>query len=320
MPAVWETYKNYVIESEEDIPEKYRKEIEERLNAEESSIQADFPKIISGKKGKTISEEKDIGEIFSDGQELYFGHGTCGGEEVINSIFEIGLKTINPEDAKFYGNTLRGLDSTTIEFGEGTDSLFSEQKDLLNNWPHKGSKDVVIVSIPRKYVLRNKEVGLADLYEPYYVGSKEKGYRLRPEFVKGVYNSDSHSFTLNDNFYQNLEPEEQNKLFEEIKQQYIKSYAEYSNLSPKEVKKPLPLNENELEQLMIEWYKNQLERFRMDKIFEPQKLDKELHEMANGSRISDFNDTIGSIREDAQQEMEEDKENTDEGWLLDGWE
>lgn len=320
MPNIFAMFKDYVIESEEDIPENYRKEIEERLNTEESSIQGDFSKIISGKKGKTISEERKIGEIFSDGQELYFGHGTSGGEEVINSIFEIGLKTVNPEAITAYSNTLRGLDSTTIAFGEGEDSLFSEQKDLLDNWTHKASNNIVIVAIPKKYALRNTEVRLADLYESYYVGSKEEGYRLRPEFIKGVYNSDSHSFTLNDNFYQNLEPEQQNKLFEEIKQKYIKLYAEHSMVSPEKVKSSLPLNETEIEQVSIEWYKKQLERFRRDKTFETQMLNTELHKMSDGARISDFNDTTHSIKDDVQQKMEEDKENTDEGWLLDVWE
>ena len=49
-------------------------------------------------------------------------------------------------------------------------------------------------------------------------------------------------------------------------------------------------------------------------------LDTELYNISAESRISDFNDTTYSIRNDAQREMEEDKENTDEGWKLDDWE
>lgn len=186
MPNIFAMFKNYVIESENDIPQKYREEIEKRLSSEEHTEQTETPEIISGKRGKVVSEESKIEDIFKSEQDVYFGHGTSGGEEVISSILENGLMTVNPEAIKAYGNTLRGLDSTTIVFGEGTDSLFNEQKYLLDNWPHKGSKDVVIVSIPRKYALRNTEVGLADLYEPFYTGSIEEGYKLRPEFIKGI--------------------------------------------------------------------------------------------------------------------------------------
>lgn len=320
MPNIFAMFKNYVIESENDIPQKYREEIEKRLSSEEHTEQTETPEIISGKRGKVVSEESKIEDIFKSEQDVYFGHGTSGGEEVISSILENGLMTVNPEAIKAYGNTLRGLDSTTIVFGEGTDSLFNEQKYLLDNWPHKGSKDVVIVSIPRKYALRNTEVGLADLYEPFYTGSIEEGYKLRPEFIKGIYNADSHAFTPNDNFYQNLEPEQQKKLFDTIRQQYIRLYAEHSTVSPEAVKKPLSLNETELEQVTIEWYKIQLERLRRDKTFQPDMLDADLHEIAGETLMSDFSDTTRSIRDDAQQELEEDRDNSEEGWSLDDWE
>lgn len=320
MPNIFAMFKDYVIENENDIPQKYREEIEKRLSSGGHTEQTETLEIISGKRGKVVSEESKIEDMFKSEQDFYFGHGTSGGEEVISSILENGLMTVNPEAINAYGNTLRGLDSTTIVFGEGTDSLFKEKKDLLDNWPHKGSKDVVIVSIPRKYALRNTEVGLADLYEPFYAGSIEEGYKLRPEFIKGIYNADSHAFKPNDNFYQNLEPEQQKKLFDTIKQQYISLYAEHSIVSPEAVKKPLPLNETELEHVTIEWYKIQLERLRRDKTFQPDMLDADLHEIAGETLMSDFSDTTRSIRDDAQQELEEDRDNSEEGWSLDDWE
>ena len=320
MPNIFAMFKDYVIESENDIPQKYREEIEKRLNSEKYTEPTETLEIISGKRGNIVSEESKIEDVFKSEQDFYFGHGTAGGEQVISSILESGLMTVNPEAIQAYVNTLRGLDSTTIVFGEGSNSLFNEQKNLLDNWPHKGSKDIVIISIPRKYVLRNTEVGLVDLYEPFYTGSIEEGYKLRPEFIKGIYNADSHSFTLNDNFYQNLNPEQQKKLFDTIKQQYIRLYAEHSIVSPKAVKKTLPLNETELEQVTIEWYKIQLERLRRDKTFQPDMLDSNLHEIASETLMSDFNNTTRSIRNDAQQELKEDRNNSEEGWFLDDWE
>ena len=320
MPNIFEMFKDYVIESEDDIPQKYKEEIEKRLNLEYHTEHSEPAKIISGKRGKTILEESKIEDIFQSNHDFYLGHGTSGGEEVISSILENGLMTVNPEAIKAYGNTLRGLDSTTIAFGEGTESLFSEQRNLLDNWPHKDSKNVVIVSIPKKYALRNTEVGLADLYEPFYIGSIEEGYKLRPEFIKGIYNADSHAFTPNDNFYQNLKPEQQKELFDSIRQKYIELYAEHSIISPETVKKPLPLNETEIEQVTIEWYKVQLERLRRDKTFQPDMLDEDLQEITSETLMSDFDNATRAIREDAQQELEDDKDNSEEGWSLDDWE
>lgn len=320
MPNIFEMFKDYVIESEDDIPQKYKEEIEKRLNLEYHTEHSEPAKIISGKRGKTILEESKIEDIFQSNHDFYLGHGTSGGEEVISSILENGLMTVNPEAIKAYSNTLRGLDSTTIAFGEGTESLFSEQRNLLDNWPHKDSKNVVIVSIPKKYALRNTEVGLADLYEPFYIGSIEEGYKLRPEFIKGIYNADSHAFTPNDNFYQNLKPEQQKELFDSIRQKYIELYAEHSIISPETVKKPLPLNETEIEQVTIEWYKVQLERLRRDKTFQPDMLDEDLQEITSETLMSDFDNATRAIREDAQQELEDDKDNSEEGWSLDDWE
>lgn len=320
MPSILEMFKNYVIESENDIPQKYRKEVEKRLNFNEYIEQAKTDEITSGKREKRILEEKQIEDMFKSEEDFYFGHGTSGGEEVISSILENGLMTVNPESIKAYSNTLRGLDSTTIGFGKGTDSLFSKQKNLLDNWPHKGSKNVIIVSIPEKYVLRNTEVGLTDLYEPFYIGSKENGYKLRPEFIKGIYNAESHAFTPNGNFYQKLESEQQKKLFDTIKQQYIRLFSEYSTISPEAVKMPLPLNKNELEQVTIEWYKVQLERLRKDKTFQSETLIANLHEIAGETLMSDFNKTTHSIRNEVQKELEKDKDNSEEGWTLDDWE
>ena len=322
MPSIFAMFKDYVIESENDVSQEYREEIEKRLSSREHIEKIETPEIIPGKRDTVVTEESKIKDVFQSKQNFYFGHGTPGGEEVINSILENGLEVKDPEKDRGYMCTLSGLDSTTILLGEGTDSLFSEQKNLLDNWPHKCSKDIVIISIPSKYVLRPIEVGTSsDLYEPFYIGSKEKGYTLRPEFIKGIYNADSHTFTPNSNFYQNLEPEQQKNLFDTIRQQYIKLYAEHSKVSPKAVVKPLPLNETELEEVTIEWYKVQLERLRKDKTFQPNMLNANLHEIAGKTLMSDFSDTTHSIRETVQQEFElgEDIDDLKEGEDLDDW-
>ena len=51
---------------------------------------------------------------------------------------------------------------------------------------------------------------------------------------------------------------------EEIKRKYIKLFAKYSKVAPDSVDMPLPFDSDLLEELTIEWYKIQLERFRKD--------------------------------------------------------
>lgn len=328
MPNLHNQLKGYFIESEKDIPEKYMKKIEENLRSEKEEKQIYSEKTTSGKRGKVISKESEIREIFNNNNELYFGHGTPGGEDVVNSILEIGLKAKDPEIVRMYMDTLRGLSSTTFEWGEGRNAMFDKIKDELDNWPHKESDNIIIVSAPKEY--RLSRIAEGDPYEAFYIGNEEKGYYVRPEFIKGVYNSNTHSFTLNENFYRNLSEEKQLNLFKEVKQRFIKAYAKYAMCSPEEMKKSLPLNEIELEQASVEWYKVQLERLKMSKI-ENQEIEEDeeifdsdmvwldLEEFADNAKISDFEETTKMMNNDLQPEKEE-KENTEEGWSVeDDW-
>ena len=124
MPSVIIMFKNYEINSEEDIPIEYRAEIEEKINNEPEEIQLVASVQTAGKRGLVVSSTKDIGKEFSDESVYYFGHGTSGDETVLTSILETGLRTVNPEAFRAYGNTLRGLDSTTVVLGSGNDQLF----------------------------------------------------------------------------------------------------------------------------------------------------------------------------------------------------
>ncbi len=317
MSGLIDMFKNYVIENEEDVPAEYKEEIEKRLSATAQESQAEAPKVTPGKQGTVISDRAELEATFKDNQAFYLGHGTPSTEEVIISILNNGLKTINPESIRAYGNTLRGLDSTTIPFGKGTKTLFIEHEELLNNWPHKDSKNIVIISLPKEYVLRPAEIGtFADQYEAFYIGSNEEGFRLRPEFIKGIYNADTHSFIENENFYQNLDKETQKELFKDVRKGYIKSYAEHSAVSPTETYTILPLNEEELEQLTIEWYKVQLKRLREDRTFDEKDLDSDLQEMACNMTRSAFDGATHSIKDDARGDREE-LENTEKGWSID---
>ena len=58
--GIIEMFKDYVIESEDDIPQKYREEIEKRLSSGENTEQTEASIIISGKRGKVILEENKM--------------------------------------------------------------------------------------------------------------------------------------------------------------------------------------------------------------------------------------------------------------------
>lgn len=320
MPKIAEQIKDYFINSEEEVPKEYKEIIEEKLShSVEKEIISD--EYISGKRGKKISQETELQDFFKDKNKIYFGHGTSGGDEIVNSILEIGLKVKNSKKARETTNTLRGLSSTTIEWNQGTDKLFDEQKAVLDKWPHKGSDNIIIISAPKEYRLLTTDImGAGDPYEAFYVGSEQEGYRLRPEFIRGIYNANSHSITLNENFYENLPKEAQEKLFEEMKNRFIEAYAKYAMNAPKETNTALPLDEKGIEQASIEWYKAQLERLRKDieerETFDSDMVWKDIDEMSDDTRISDFDETTKSIKQDVQERKEE-KENENEGWSVD---
>ena len=161
-------------------------------------------------------------KLFSNVNNIYYGHG-IGSErqDVINSIFKNGLRCSHER-----------LYFTTVTFGEGSNRLFEEQKENMHNWKHKGSKQIIIASLPKKYNIINVPSG--PLYGKensafYNYFSQEEadklgiaqGYYLKPEFVSGVYDANTQTFTKNEKYYENLPLEEQNKLFNEVKKQYI---------------------------------------------------------------------------------------------------
>ena len=246
-------------ELEKEIPQEFLNEIKNDENYTEKPFPSEY---ITGKKGDNITDLSEIRDIFSDEDCFYAGHGTSDG--IVDSILNEGLYAKDPESARGYMDTLRGLDSTIVEFGEGNQNLFNEKQEKLNNWPHKDASKVVIIEIPKEYILFLARYCNGDEYEPFYVqNNDEKGYqglKLRPEFIRGIYDADTNSFIPNENFYKKLPKEEQERLLEEVKEQYIYRYAESVTLAPSESEYKLPLNEEELKKADLEWYRVQYKR------------------------------------------------------------
>ena len=240
-------YNNY-IDSEEEIPEEFMSHINDSVDITHTDT------ITPGILGeKTTSFRK----YFSNKSNYYFGHGTNASDDIIEKILAEGLAVIDPEAVKGYMDTLRGLDSTTIPFGPGNEELFEKHEELLNNWPHKDAKNIVIITLPSKYVLDPSSCKYGtDYFETYYTGNEETGYKLRPEFILGIYNANEKSMRINSNYYANLSEEKQKELFEEIEEKSVISYAYYGIEEPKKDKFT---NEINYKKSALLWYKNQFE-------------------------------------------------------------
>lgn len=167
-------------------------------------------------------EQKEIENKFAKEGNQYYAHGIGAYDEnVIKSIFENGLRCSHNE-----------LYWTVLEFGKGSDSLFREKEELMDNWEHKGSKHIMIASLPEVFHLLDvKGTALfqkrhAAFYNNISPEEARKlgiapGLYLKPEFIMGMYDAEKKDFLVNDKYYENLPEEEQKRVLDEVKQQYI---------------------------------------------------------------------------------------------------
>lgn len=201
-------------------------------------------------------DNKEIGNKFSNRSNSYLGHGIGEySKEKVESIFDNGLRCSHGQ-----------LSFTTISLGEGSENLFKENFELMNNWQHKDSKQIVIASIPTKFrlldIIGTPLYGKQDAAFYNQISQEEarrldisEGYYLKPEFIMGMYDADNNEFISNERYYENLKEEEQDKIFNEVKKQYIDilresgfSFSEYSELL-EEVNFENPLTQKEITQL-----------------------------------------------------------------------
>lgn len=170
----------------------------------------------------------DIEKKFANQANQYYAHGIGAyDEKVIKSIFENGLRCSHKE-----------LYWTVLELGKGSDTLFKEKEELMNKWEHKGSKHIVIVSLPEAFHIL--DVMGTPLYQKRHAAfynniSPEEasilgispGLYLKPEFIMGMYDAIKKDFIVNDRYYENLPEQEQKRVLDEMKQQYRET-IEYS--------------------------------------------------------------------------------------------
>ena len=163
----------------------------------------------------------DIKTIFNNSENMYYGHGIGNlSYDIVNSIMNNGLRCSH--GSLYY---------TSIALCMGnlvTDDVIN----LMNNWPHKSSTIIVIVSLPNKYnILESIGLGTYNCLNAafYYIPSKDmqEKYSLTnsnyvmPYFIKGYYDSVNNKFISNPKYYENLSLDEQTKIFELVKFNYI---------------------------------------------------------------------------------------------------
>ena len=166
-----------------------------------------------------------MANIFCDEDNFYFGHGTTGNDNTIKSILKTGLRCSH--DQMYF---------TTIEFGIGSKNGISNIKKKLDNWPHLAAKKIVIVSVPKNYILLNtgRFYGKGDNSFIKYISKEEslnldisEGKYVCPEFIKGYYDSDKNLFFENPKFYKKLSDEEIKKIFYSMKQKYLNAISDF---------------------------------------------------------------------------------------------
>ena len=128
--------------------------------------------------------------VLNNKNNAYYGHGTIGGDEIITSIFNNGIRCSHEQ-----------LYFTTVVLGVGRDTLFDDVRPTIDNWPHLGAKNIIIASMPLKYMINHSErEGAYYNYLTPEEASKKSvspGYYLMPEFVLGCYNSETKQFREN---------------------------------------------------------------------------------------------------------------------------
>ena len=141
---------------------------------------------------KKLEEYKDL---LTDPNYEYYMHGTCGSgtdvqgqarlqSRIISSIFKNGLRT---KDGNLY------FTSNCMGDGNCIKDEWDSVKDTMNNWPHMGSENIIIMRLPKKYLNHLVSDGYAERTEACCVdvdlGYDEPTKYVNPKFIVGCYHS-----------------------------------------------------------------------------------------------------------------------------------
>lgn len=173
-----------------------------------------------------------------------------------------------------------------------------------NNGFHRGS-NILIIEVPKKYELSDSKTD--DKFAGFYYQDKDGSMQVRPEFIRGVYSTQTNEFIENENYYMNLKKEDQERLFDDIIQNYAKILSSYGlNLKTAIGYLPQNISNEEFDKFNIDYYALELEK---EKKFEGKDIEESLNEIISGKNISEINKTTNNIRQSVERSQEIGKEN-----------
>lgn len=168
---------------------------------------------------------RNINEIFSNSQNIYYGHGTGlsgNGLNVVKLICDNGLRC-----------THKQLNYTTIALGFGG-NIDESVSDMLDNWPYANSKKIIIISVPAKYrIFESTKLHtqglehIAYCYNPLQDGG---GFHVIPEFIYGCYDADKKKFVKNPRYYEFLPKQEKDAVIKVVRTRYVDFLQESAGL------------------------------------------------------------------------------------------
>lgn len=152
-------------------------------------------------KVRTLQE---LSPILQDDGYVILGHGTGRSTDVvIPQILEQGLRVKNNN----LFDTAIGLDTSNL----------SNLQEKLDNWPHFDSNKIVLIRLPMEYItsMNLDDTGGSKFRAFYNEVIQEDGkvqFYLDSKFIVGIYDRQTNTVQMNDNFEEKLSAESIEKL------------------------------------------------------------------------------------------------------------
>ena len=158
-----------------------------------------------------------INQIMNNSNNVYFGHGTgVENQDIVNSIMQNGLRCSHGQ-----------MNATTYALNYGG-SLSENNVNALNNWQHKKSKNIVIVSLPTNLLYMSSNYDQRQ--ESFYYKSSDGTNYVMPEFILGYYDAETGLFHQNPNYYELQNAAVQQEILDKVKKNLASLIEEYSDI------------------------------------------------------------------------------------------
>ena len=190
------------------------RQLEEKMDWGEEYLKS-VPEFAGERKFVKLEE---IANPCSFNNMMISGHGTASagnGHEIIESIFDEGVKGFESLGSMIDKNRSNEVVGST-ELGDNTVGLwssmegeldFQKMKEKLDNWPHRGAKNIILMRFPIDYYHAYTEVS-GERTQAYFTEHKDKNGQatnyIDRRFIIGNYDAETGQVELNPNFEPNI--------------------------------------------------------------------------------------------------------------------